>query len=152
MQALHPHTGGVEKRRFDASWEAMAEAQIWLSDRCAALGLPDGPGNSLQVCFEELATNILRHGNVPGGGTAAHGPLWIEVSIGTDNRQAILTVQDNAAGFDLPHELAHSADRASGSAQVGGLGLTLIRKLADRVEHVQSVTGNCTTLHFEIGT
>lgn len=84
---------------------------------------------NVELVFEEIVTNIIRHGSSDGAQCA------IEVALGFDDKVVVVSFHDDGKPFDpLEHadpELPQSVD----SARVGGLGLMLVRKAATRMEY-----------------
>ena len=84
---------------------------------------------NVELVFEEIVTNIIRHGG------AADGLCSVEVTLGFDGQSVIMGFYDNAPAFDPTN---HTVPEMSGSieaARVGGLGLKLVRKACERMEY-----------------
>jgi len=77
--------------------------------------LDAGVRNRVELVFEEIATNIIRH-------AAPRGE--IDASVRLDDREVVLTFEDDGMPFDP----------CAGSASAG-YGLTLVRKMASRLEY-----------------
>jgi serine/threonine-protein kinase RsbW len=83
-----------------------------------------------ELVFEELVTNIIKHGYVDDG--REH---WIEASFDFPDDMIVMSFEDDGVPFD-PREQP-SAER-SGSlldVKIGGRGLLLVRQAARRVEY-----------------
>ncbi len=72
----------------------------------------------VRLLVSELVTNSVRHADMP-----APGIVGLDVSL--DSRKIHVEVRDSGAGF-APR------GRSPGQSQVGGWGLFLVEKLADR--------------------
>src|SRR5262245_31955450 len=91
-------------------------------------GLPARARYNIELVFDEIVTNIIRHAGVDSAAT-----IDAEVELAPD--EAILTFEDGGAPFDpwqhsespLPH---HPEDES-----VGGWGLMLVRKAAGRLDY-----------------
>ena len=86
--------------------------------------------NRLEVLFEELVSNTIRHGFSKGSGQSIH----VQVERGPD--AVTLVFEDDGSAFDptqaeLPEEGFTSAE----SARVGGLGIPLIVKLSSALRY-----------------
>lgn len=80
----------------------------------------------IEVAFEEIATNIIRHG----------APTQdVEVTIAFDEREVVLTFEDDGVPFDPRERAAPLVPASIDEAVVGGLGLVLVRKLTTRMAY-----------------
>jgi serine/threonine-protein kinase RsbW len=80
--------------------------------------------NRIEVIFEELVSNTLRHGFAPGSGQSIH------VQIAALPSAVELTLEDDGAPFD-PFEAPLPAPLASlDGAPLGGLGRPLVTRLS----------------------
>lgn len=91
--------------------------------------VPASARYNVELAFEEIATNIVRH---------AQATSAVDVSVALENDEVVLTFEDNGIAFDPlerpPVELPSSIE----DAQVGGLGVMLVKKLAARVEYYRT--------------
>jgi anti-sigma regulatory factor (Ser/Thr protein kinase) len=84
------------------------------------------PRYHVELAFEEIATNIVRHGSSTED---------IEVTIDFGEDEVVLTFEDNGVPFD-PRELPEPVPPPSiDDAQSGGLGLVLVRKISKRLSY-----------------
>jgi anti-sigma regulatory factor (Ser/Thr protein kinase) len=95
-----------------------------LSGFCARLGLDAATINRVEVIFEELASNAIRHGFNPGSGQSVR----VRARAQADGIE--LVFEDDGVAFN-PLELA--APKPFGAiedAKIGGLGVAMVLKLA----------------------
>jgi serine/threonine-protein kinase RsbW len=83
--------------------------------------------NRMEVVFEELVSNAIRHGFVRGS------QQTVRVDAAADERELTLVFEDDGAPFDLlatpaPEPLAELA-----TAPEGGLGVALVTRLVSRL-------------------
>ena len=82
--------------------------------------------NRLEVVFEELVSNVVRHGLDPRLDQS------ILVTVSADAAHIRLVVEDDGAPFD-PFALAEPATpRSLDEAVIGGLGIPVVRRMAAR--------------------
>ena len=87
------------------------------------------PRHNVELAFEEIATNIVRHGSASDD---------IEVTIAFGDDEIVLTFDDNGAPFD-PRDNPDSAVPGSlDDAPLGGLGLVLVRKISTRLAYART--------------
>ena len=85
--------------------------------------------NRLEVVFEELVSNTIRHG------FAAQSDQSIAVTVAEEPGAILLIFEDDGAPFD-PLEMPEPEPFTSiETAKVGGLGIPLVRKLSSEVRY-----------------
>lgn len=89
-------------------------------------GAPEAALGALMVSVDEVVSNILNH-----GGEA----LRVAVSAGADGRAAWVEVVDDGPPFDPTAAAAPDTGLPLEERDVGGLGIHLVRKLADEVAY-----------------
>jgi len=92
------------------------------------LGTPDARAlNRLEVVFEEIVANIVRHGFVPGSDQVFF------VGVANYPSEIELVFEDEGVPFDpLAAPLPRSPTTLA-EAEIGGLGLPLVRKMVSRI-------------------
>ena len=88
--------------------------------------------NRLEVVFEELVTNTVRHGFADNSDQSIH------VQVERGSAAITLTFEDDGLPFN-PTQADPSARADSG--RVGGLGLPLIAKMSNALRYEQLVAG-----------
>jgi anti-sigma regulatory factor (Ser/Thr protein kinase) len=136
------------ERSFEPHSSQIRAASEWLNDVGAALHIPLGALNRLNVCLNEAMANVLDHGGE--GGHAAPLRLFISVEIlQPTSGTATLTLCDSGKQFDpttfTPAPLPKSLD----DALPGGLGIILIRGNANTVTY--SYRDGCNQLAMTVG-
>jgi serine/threonine-protein kinase RsbW len=98
--------------------------ELWA--RCA---LPEGFEGPVTLCLEEVLSNVIRHGCLPGE------RCEIEVRYRTLDGGIEVEVRDNAPAFDPlslpPPDLTAPLEQR----KAGGLGVFLVRKMMDEVRY-----------------
>lgn len=104
-------------------------------------------GADLRLAASEACTNAIQAQLARGAGSRPDAPIVLRCSVG-DGRIR-LTVQDHAGGFDPDDLVAHPAvtDPARLDHE-GGLGIPLIRLLADELEFRDSPGGTTVVMTF----
>lgn len=89
----------------------------------------------LELVFEEIVTNIIRHGfpNAPPG--------IVTVSLSRDERRITVLFEDNGQPFDPIGRPDPILPESIDEAIPGGLGLVLVRKVADGIEYEYTAKG-----------
>jgi len=78
----------------------------------------------IELTFAEIAGNIVRH---------AHPTLDVEVVVTLDGPEAVMTFVDDGPPFDASSHTPRALDTDLEHAQIGGLGIGLVRKFATRL-------------------
>jgi anti-sigma regulatory factor (Ser/Thr protein kinase) len=112
--------------RFAASLDGFEDGAGTLRQLLDEHGITGRPRYHVELAFEEVAVNIVRH---------AHPSGDIEVAVAFEDGVTVLTFEDNGPPFDPrrfpPPPVAESLEEA----RVGGLGLVLVRQIASRLDY-----------------
>lgn len=106
---------------------AVAAALPDLQAFAAAHRLPARVANRLEVVFEELVSNPIRHGFRPGSDQVLH------VCLGRQDDRLRLEIEDDGIAFDPLGQAAPAPLSDLDSAPEGGLGIALVKRLASHV-------------------
>ena len=118
----------VERYRivFAPTLPAFHEATLALRRLLDEKGLDAKPRSDVELAFEEVAVNVVKHGS------AAHD---IDVKISFLPDRVILMFEDDSLPFNpLLHQDPHVAESLD-QAQVGGLGVMMVKQVASRIEY-----------------
>jgi anti-sigma regulatory factor (Ser/Thr protein kinase) len=110
--------------------DAQGRVAAWLEARQACPSV----AYKVRLVIEELLTNLMLHGDYPGGRQAAR------LTVGLAGDGARVTIEDAARPFDprsAPEPPAPSLD----DDRLGGLGLPLVRRMAARIEYGRTADG-----------
>lgn len=129
---------------FPATMDGAADAAAWLRNLASREHLPGPLTFALEVCLEELATNVARHGNPRLRGDA----LSIGISIAIDPEAVELVVEDNGIPFDVSQARSRPIRDPLDELAPGGLGMQLIRSFSHELQYEPAGAGNRTTLKF----
>ncbi len=139
----------MEVRRLDAGGLVLrlandiaeiAAALPAVEEFAALAGLVPRARNRLEVIFEELASNPIRHGFTPGSGQR----LDITLTAGAD--VVTLVFDDDGPAFDPLARTAPAPLDDIATAPEGGLGIAMARRLAREVRYDARPGGNRVTV------
>lgn len=101
-------------------------------------GVAQGVRDDVRLIVEELACNVIEHGG--SDGTAGQHELSVDIGI----RDDLLTLQfrDDGAPFDPMAVPSPDLDADIDARAVGGLGLYLIKQLAEEISYRRNGTFN----------
>ena len=88
--------------------------------------LPSGERARLLIILEELFTNVVKHGH--GRGMA---PGTIEIALTFDGEGLRIDFSDDGRPFNPLNRLLPNLAQLQAKRQIGGLGLRILRSLAD---------------------
>ncbi len=114
--------------------DAIAPAQAAVAAWAEAQAVPPPAAYRLALVLEELLANLAMHGRFDGPPPAAR--LRLEV----DQAVVRAVIEDAAAPFD-PREAPAPAPLRLDDDRLGGLGLPLVRKMADRLDYGLAADG-----------
>jgi sigma-B regulation protein RsbU (phosphoserine phosphatase) len=115
---------------------------IWVAELGARLALPDKTVFALDLCLEEALSNIIRHG---GGAAKA---IELNVARAADLVSVIIT--DTGPAFDPSVAAAPLPAATVEEAEIGGLGIQLIRKFATTMSYCRRGDVNELSLTFAL--
>jgi anti-sigma regulatory factor (Ser/Thr protein kinase) len=115
----------------------------WIEALASRHGIPESTQFAMNLCLEEVLSNIIRHGYA---GQPGHS-IGVRFTAPRDN-YFVLVVEDQAPPFnpvaapELPPISAHE------DASVGGQGIRLLRRFADALEYQATLSGNRLSIGF----
>lgn len=116
------------ERSFERDFRALGEIFDFADVFADAHDLNHSLKYSVNLIVEELFTNMVRHN--AGGGRA----IRIGLSAGTEGVEIVL-VDEDVEPWDPSTVPEAAVDRPIGERKAGGLGLHLVRALADKIEY-----------------
>ncbi len=138
------------RRVFGDSIADVTAASAWVERIAASLKLPGKLTFAMQVCLEELMSNIARHGKAHSFPTEtdADNPLSISIDIDVLADRIAMTIEDNGRPFDVEKAPAKVVDQPLEQVRPGGLGINLIKSFSHNIEYRRTDAGNRVTVDF----
>lgn len=127
--------------KLAASDAASVEASEWARALAGQAGLSEDRTYALDLCVVELVTNIFNHSY-----RGEPGEILVELDVGSG--AAILTILDEGPAFDPLSRPAHVKPKSIEEAEVGGLGIHLVRSTADGCRYERRDGRNVFTVYF----
>ena len=115
----------------------------WIERLGSEHGVPASTQFAMNLCLEEVLSNIIRHGygNKPGSSIVVRYSL-------TPDKSHLLVIDDEAPHFDpLTAEESPVEDTLNG-IRVGGLGLRLVKSFATNLQYESKPIGNRLSISF----
>jgi len=109
---------------FAPNLPAFYEASATLRGLLAEKGLAAKPRSDVELAFEEVAANILKHGS------PVHD-INVQISFQADH--VILTFEDDGLPFNPLLHRDPDVPESLDEAQIGGLGVMIVKQVASRV-------------------
>jgi phosphoserine phosphatase RsbU/P len=123
----------------------LARMVEWIDNVAAQLGLGTSSTHALHLCLEEAVVNVVTYAFEPGTLHDVHVALW------QDDEAMHAEVTDDGYAFDPLSQELPEAPKDLQSAQIGGLGIKLMRSFAGRVAYQRTGGTNRLTLSFPVG-
>ena len=117
--------------------------RAWLIEQLAVLRVPDEINFRVQLCAEELFTNLVMHASWP------RGPLPVVVVLGYEEGRLTLELTDAARAFSPDDAPVHDAPASVEAAKIGGLGVKFVREFSEGLRYASDAHGNRTSVTFE---
>ena len=151
VQKQHVNHPNTWRKAFIGTIDDISAAAQWVDTIAAEQQFPEQLVFALQVCLEELLTNVVRHGGAKSSGDLSEvpvPPLNVEISISTGDQRVSMAVEDSGKPFDVVNAPAHRIDQPLDEVQPGGLGIQLIRNFASTIAYEQAGLGNRVIVEF----
>lgn len=115
----------------------------WLDHLAVLYEIPSKTQFAMNLCLEEVLSNIIRHGykNQPGR------PIVVKCSIDGSSLPSFI-IEDEAPPFNPVDEEEIPIEEALNGTRPGGLGLRLVRSFAIKLDYERTVSGNRLRLGF----
>lgn len=139
-------------RVFTGSMQEVAAAMHWLQSIAADLDLPEAKSFDIQVCLEELMSNIVQHGRSEGTHNARcpETPLKISLTVDSHGDAVVMTLEDNGQPFDITQAQGKTIDQPLEQVEPGGLGIALVKSFTTDLQYRRTEKGNRVTLQFAV--
>ena len=122
--AVEPMTLRVENRMD--RWPVLREA---LHDYGLCAGMDLRALKKTEVAIEEAVVNIVNYSQ------AEWMELILDWRLEIEDLKLIVTLRDNGVAFDPTKQADVDIEQATAARQVGGLGIALLRQIADEVRY-----------------
>lgn len=132
-----------EHCRYAARLDHLPQLIAHVREVCRAGSLTPAATLRVELAVEELFTNTVHHGY----GADCDEPVWLHLEVAPG--ELWLHYADAAPPFDL---LAHVArlEEAVSERAIGGLGVHLVRELANEITYRRAEDRNVLTLLFRV--
>ncbi len=129
-------------RNFAGSIPETVATARWIEQFAREQALPSDVTFALQLCVEELLTNIVRH-----GGTASPN---IDLTLALFPDRVELALEDDGKPFDVSTFTPPPVGKPIEKTQLGGLGVRLIHSFANRLDYSRAGLGNRVVAVFNL--
>jgi anti-sigma regulatory factor (Ser/Thr protein kinase) len=146
---MHTIAAQQHRSRFPATIDGVVAAAAWLHGVVETEALPGKLAFGLEVCLEELFTNVMKHGG-PGPATLSDEelPLTVDLALELAGPDVALLVEDNGQPFDVSQAPAKPIRRPLEEVMPGGLGMKLIRSFSSELLYEPLPGGNRVIVKF----
>jgi anti-sigma regulatory factor (Ser/Thr protein kinase) len=116
----------AQQLTFPGTAAGLAGAASQLRGFLDSVALTGARRYQIELAFDELASNIIRHG---------HPIADIDVAVACDGAEVILTFDDDGQPFDPRTHTPRALDTDLSHAGDGGFGIRLVRTFATRFDY-----------------
>ncbi|MBI4364415.1 MAG: ATP-binding protein [Candidatus Latescibacteria bacterium] len=114
------------ERRFRRDLASLDEIFQFVASYLKSRGLDPGHSTDVGLLIEEVFTNMLKYAK--GGGRE------VAIGLGGSGSDVVITIRDfDVESFDITAAPEADIDRPLAERKAGGLGLHLVRRLADSI-------------------
>ena len=130
------------KARFQATVEEIAAADAWVDEIGRSLGIADRTTFGARVCIAEIAANVLEHGASPCEA------VEFGVTLGRRESGLDIEITDSGPQFDPTAVSERPLPSSLDEAEIGGVGLRLVRSYASDITYRRDGLCNRLKLHI----
>jgi anti-sigma regulatory factor (Ser/Thr protein kinase) len=130
--------------RIERSMAGLAQLGGWVDQVTAALGLDQTAEYALRLCLEEAAANVVMHGETDADADGEAGFIVVRADAVQDVLR--VTIEDRCGAFDPLDVAAPELPRSPEEAQVGGMGIHLMRQYARALNYERAGDVNRLTI------
>ena len=116
----------------------------YLNNWGGEIGLPANSISRINICLDELFTNIVSYGFEDN---LEH---TVKFTLNGDNYFVIINIEDGGIPFNPLEKIDPDFPKNVESAKIGGLGILIIRKLMDNVSYERRQGKNILTMKKNI--
>ena len=120
----------------------LARVLPWIERLSSRYSIPDNTQFAMNLCLEEVLSNVIRHGYGEQPGSIA---IHFRAEPGG---QFFFVVEDEAPPFNPVDSPELPAISSLDEAQVGGQGIRLLRQFSDALNYRRTPRGNQLTIGF----
>jgi serine/threonine-protein kinase RsbW len=135
--------GHLDRLVLGSQLSEMERLAPWIDSLAAAYGIHDGVKFAINLCLEEVVSNVIRHGY----GNREGQFLTVGCSSPGAN-YLVFTVEDEAAPFNPLTDTAPPTIDRQEESQIGGQGIRLLRGFSDMLEYEAKPAGNRLNIGF----
>jgi len=136
-------------RLFQGAIAQIPFAACWIETIAVELALPESRTFAMQVCLEELMSNIVQYGKPSPPPIESVNPLLISVTVEALPDRTTMTIEDNGRPFNVARAPAKAIDQPLDQLQPGGLGIYLIKNFASTLRYSRTESGNRVVVEFK---
>jgi serine/threonine-protein kinase RsbW len=136
-----PHQETPRTLTLTSSLADLARVTSWIGSIAAEFEISQDTRFAIELCLEELLSNIVRHGY---DGETGH---LLTVNFSPSSDSLAFTVEDHARPFQ-PAQPAEAVPEDLNTLTPGGQGLRLLFRFAGSVEYERLADGNRVRLAF----
>lgn len=120
----------VFRRAFERTLPGAGAAARWIDDVCQLKSIGGDVLFAMQVCLEELFSNIVRH-----GAPASSFPPQVLLTLEIDPERISLSVSDDGRPFDVANAPAQKISKPLAEVTPGGLGILLAKAYSETLTY-----------------
>jgi anti-sigma regulatory factor (Ser/Thr protein kinase) len=106
--------------------------------------VPAKASYTVQLVLEEVVTNIINYAYEDAPGDE------IDVRVALETGHAVVQTEDSGPPFDLSHAPRADTDKPLKDRPIGGLGIHLVRQMAERVDYARVDDRNCVRIQIAL--
>jgi anti-sigma regulatory factor (Ser/Thr protein kinase) len=137
----------MDALRLPAKMEYLETFRSYVLEKAEKWGIDPETLFKIELVLEELLTNVIHYAYVDGDNGDVEVQCFLE-----DNIRFHLSIHDWGKPFDPLGREDPDLTKGVNDREIGGLGIHLVRQMADQVSYRREVNSNILNLYFQIST
>ncbi|MCX6139329.1 MAG: ATP-binding protein [Candidatus Kapabacteria bacterium] len=132
---MTPFSNHSERLQIVASTKSLQSVREFIASVVSGHGFTDFEENGIVLAVDEACANLITH-------AFQHDPSQvIEIVVAIDHKQIQVEISDSARPFDPKSVAQPNMDDYLRERRVGGLGISLMRRVMDDIRYVPASPG-----------
>ncbi|MGB3617791.1 MAG: ATP-binding protein [Catalinimonas sp.] len=128
----------LQRHEFDYCLDNLQKIRSFVNSSLLETPLEESERHMVVVAVDEICANLVIHSMVDD--PKCHFEVGVEMD--SDNQEIVVEVRDEGNAFDPTIHVSRTTDEIRLQRRKGGLGLSMVQRIMDRVEYCKDANYN----------
>ena len=129
--------------------EKLADVNLWLDTFATETNISKSSLYAMKLCCEETYMNIVMHSYAPENTNLTLDEQVVNLQVEYKEDDLRLIIEDNGNPFNPLEKSSSAPAKSLLDSQIGGLGISLMRKFSKAINYEPKDSGNRLIFQFE---